>query len=95
MPRSRKVRFAAVALLALLGFATNLADQSFFHTDDGCVVELHCLACRSASVVAGPVVAAAPAVVAPATFEAVTFAQPAAPRTPARAAVPNRGPPAA
>jgi hypothetical protein len=35
----------AATLLALAGFGLALAEDSFFHTDDGCVVETHCAAC--------------------------------------------------
>jgi hypothetical protein len=38
-------RFAAVALLL---FATVLVVDAFIHTDDGCQVETHCVACRLA-----------------------------------------------
>lgn len=33
-----------LALVASLGLA--VAEQSLFHTDDGCTVEIHCVACR-------------------------------------------------
>lgn len=36
----------ALALVASLGLA--LVEETFLHTDDGCVVETHCLACRFA-----------------------------------------------
>jgi hypothetical protein len=35
-----------VAALALLALAVALLAGTFVHTDDGCVVERHCLACR-------------------------------------------------
>jgi hypothetical protein len=37
---------AFVALLALIAFGGALYEESFVHTDDGCVVEVHCVACR-------------------------------------------------
>jgi hypothetical protein len=40
----RTVSVLAAGLLA--AFAVALAEDAFFHTDDGCVVEQHCLACR-------------------------------------------------
>ena len=49
--RSSTFVFAAVLVLLALGLG---AEQSVVHTDDGCAVEIHCLACRSA--VAGPAV---------------------------------------
>ncbi len=43
--RSRSLyAFAVLALAASLGLA--LAEQSLPHTDDGCAVEIHCVACR-------------------------------------------------
>jgi hypothetical protein len=41
----RRQRVWAVLLLALLAF---VSAASFVHTDDGCQVEVHCLACRLA-----------------------------------------------
>jgi hypothetical protein len=38
-------RSVAVAVLALLGLAAGTLDESFVHSDDGCVVETHCHAC--------------------------------------------------
>ena len=43
--RLRK-RLKGTALLALLVFLGAFAEAAFFHTDDGCAVEIHCLACR-------------------------------------------------
>jgi len=34
------------SLLTLLAFGTALAQDAYLHTDDGCAVETHCLACR-------------------------------------------------
>jgi hypothetical protein len=40
-------RTASVLAIALLAaFSVALAEDAFFHTDDGCAVERHCLACR-------------------------------------------------
>jgi hypothetical protein len=50
------------ALLALLGLGL-VAEESFVHTDDGCAVEIHCVACRLA--VAGTAVVAPALDVAP------------------------------
>jgi hypothetical protein len=57
-------RFATV-WIALLGFtATTLALEYLSHTDDGCSVEVHCLACRTSiertAAAAAPVVLPAP-----------------------------------
>jgi hypothetical protein len=38
-------RSVAVAVLALLGLAAGTLEESFVHSDDGCVVETHCHAC--------------------------------------------------
>jgi hypothetical protein len=43
--RSAKA-LGSVALLALMAFGGALYEESFVHTDDGCVVEVHCVACR-------------------------------------------------
>jgi hypothetical protein len=40
-------RTASVLAIALLAaFSIALAEDAFFHTDDGCAVERHCLACQ-------------------------------------------------
>jgi hypothetical protein len=39
-------RFAWVVLALLLCTASAALQESFAHTDDGCEVELHCIACR-------------------------------------------------
>jgi hypothetical protein len=47
--RSRRRRVASLLAIALLSvFGLALAEDAFFHTDDGCQVEVHCLACRLA-----------------------------------------------
>jgi hypothetical protein len=54
--RRRVASLLALALLSVFGLA--LAEDAFFHTDDGCAVELHCLSCRwhqGATVVSAPV----------------------------------------
>jgi hypothetical protein len=43
-------RLVATGWLALLGLsATTVVLEYLPHTDDGCAVEVHCLACRSAA----------------------------------------------
>jgi hypothetical protein len=50
MLRTLRVRWAlASALLLIAAFGAAFA-QDFVHTDDGCEVELHCLACQRALV---------------------------------------------
>ena len=51
-----------VALAALLCVGAALVEESFVHTDDGCSVEIHCLACRLA---AGSTAVVSPAIVLP------------------------------
>jgi hypothetical protein len=47
MPTRRSARtLAFLALLTLVVFGGALYEESFVHTDDGCSVELHCVACR-------------------------------------------------
>ncbi len=41
----RRPVFAVVALALLAGLGAGFVDD-WFHTDDGCVVETHCLACQ-------------------------------------------------
>lgn len=43
-PRTRAFRWVALALLLCAGLV--VAQESLVHTDDGCAVEIHCLACR-------------------------------------------------
>ena len=53
--------FVATALALLSATGVALATETFAHTDDGCVVETHCVACvwhRAATVV--PAVVPAP-----------------------------------
>jgi hypothetical protein len=54
--RRRVSSLLAIALLSVFGLV--LAQDAYFHTDDGCAVELHCLSCRwhqGATVVSAPV----------------------------------------
>jgi hypothetical protein len=47
MRKPRTQRAAAwVTFAALVCLAAALLEESFIHTDDGCAVEIHCLACR-------------------------------------------------
>jgi hypothetical protein len=90
---TRKVAEALVALLALVGFGASLADQAFFHTDDGCQVELHCLACRTASVVVTTDLATGPPTLALAVSDLIVLAPRSQPRSADRVPVAPRGPP--
>ena len=62
--RNRLVRrwWIALAAVVLAALCVGLAEESFAHTDDGCPVETHCLACRLAT---GTVAVLAPAVPVP------------------------------
>jgi hypothetical protein len=55
MPRASRRSLAFGALLLLLSLGAAVAQESFVHTDDGCQVEVHCLACRLAIATAGTV----------------------------------------
>lgn len=57
---SVRVRWAfAASLLLLAGFAVGFVGD-LVHTDDGCQVETHCLACQRALVSVGTAAAPAP-----------------------------------
>lgn len=47
--RPRRSRSVLLALALLAGFGLLLVGESFFHTDDGCPVETHCLTCKWAA----------------------------------------------
>jgi hypothetical protein len=91
MARLRRATLLA-SLLALAGFGLALAEDSFFHTDDGCVVETHCAAClwhygatpvTPQTVSAGPVLDVAEAiVVAPLALRGETSSRASASRGP-------------
>jgi hypothetical protein len=42
-------RHLVLAAMVLAAMCVGLAEESFAHTDDGCPVEIHCLACRLAT----------------------------------------------
>jgi hypothetical protein len=70
MPRlTRRSSLVLVALTLVTGLCALLVVEAYVHTDDGCVVETHCVACLwhrgASSVLVMPVVLpAAPAPVA-------------------------------
>lgn len=82
--------------LALLVFLGAFAEASYVHTDDGCPVELHCLACR---LTLGTLAVAPPPAVSLAVSLVERAAPALAPARPvlesARATVAPRGPPLA
>jgi hypothetical protein len=47
MKHARRRTLVVAGVLALVAsLALAVAEQSLFHTDDGCAVEIHCVACR-------------------------------------------------
>ena len=46
---TRRPLAAFLALALLAGVGVLLVGESFFHTDDGCPVETHCLTCKWAA----------------------------------------------
>ena len=90
----RLLQAAALSALASLGLA--LGTDAFVHTDDGCVVETHCVACvwhHGAVVVPAT---AAPVFTAPATaVGSVARLETPAPADAAPRTAPSRGPPPA
>lgn len=83
----------AVALSALLAFGLAWAEDCFFHTDDGCVVETHCIAClwhHSAKPVAPVIVVVGPPV---RLAEAISIPETVRSQETARGAFASRGPP--
>lgn len=83
------------ARLALLAFLAALLVLSFVHTDDGCVVERHCLACSWALSPADGVQAATSLRPAFGAVGTVVFDATGIPATRAPLASVSRGPPSA
>ena len=48
MKRRSSRAWVLVGFMVLLSMGALIAEESFVHTDDGCAVEVHCLACRLA-----------------------------------------------
>ena len=92
--RAQKTLFL-VATLALLSVGAVLAGESLDHTDDGCAIEIHCLACRMA---AGTTAGLPEVVIAPVGLELAGTVAPL-PMLPAQDVVvvsdQSRGPPLA
>jgi len=86
----------AVAALVLLGLVVATIEESFVHSDDGCVVETHCPACLIRLVTPGVVAVTfslPPRVLA--AVGRITEAPAPAHEAPAPRGVASRGPPAA
>lgn len=96
MRRSGRHRaWAWVALAALVCVSAALLEESFVHTDDGCSVEIHCIACRLA---AGSTAVVSPAIVLPVAVPTTAPLAPeadASPRDASRHESPSRAPPLA
>lgn len=92
MATRNRVGYAAV--LVLLAFAAGLAG-AFVHTDDGCAVERHCGACRTALVNTGTLPAVATVVPAVQPAEGLIPTRHSAALSAPLATDSNRGPPAA
>jgi len=86
---------AWVAVAALLCVSAALVQESFVHTDDGCAVEIHCIACR---LVAGSTAVVSPAIVLPVAVRTTALVTVAADSSLCEAApreAPSRAPPLA
>ena len=44
--RGRARRWTTITVLLLAALAAAELERSFLHQDDGCTVEIHCIACR-------------------------------------------------
>jgi hypothetical protein len=96
--RSRLVRwrFLLIAALVLAAVSLGIAEESFAHTDDGCPVETHCIACRLATGTVAVLAAATPAILRMADCpERLWIETRPAPAPSTAAATPSRAPPLA
>jgi len=60
--RLARPTFVTLAALVLAAMCMGIAEESFAHTDDGCPVETHCIACRLATGTVAVLAAASPAI---------------------------------
>jgi len=84
-----------VAALLLLGLAAGTLQESFVHTDDGCIVETHCNACLLRLGTPGVVTQAFSLPRLVVVLDCVTPALPPSHEEAAIQGVPSRGPPRA
>jgi hypothetical protein len=87
--------WAWIALAVLVCVSAALAEESFVHTDDGCSVEIHCIACRLA---AGSTAVVSPAIVLPVDVQTTALVAAEADSSLCEAAphqAPSRAPPLA
>jgi hypothetical protein len=95
MRASRRRAFTWIALAVLVCVSAALVEESFVHTDDGCSVEIHCLACRLA---VGTAAVTSAAVAIHVDVEATALLAPETVSTPRQAVpreTPSRAPPLA
>jgi hypothetical protein len=91
--RLHRGSWPAIALLVLAALVCVMGADFLPHTDDGCQVETHCLACRTAFSRATPVVLCSPAAIELAAVGSVLPALPAPLSLAEPARVSSRGPP--
>jgi hypothetical protein len=84
-----------VAAWTLVVLAVAFFDNAFRHTDDGCAVETHCLACRTASVPITPGVVTSAVATALKPTATVVVVPVALPRLVVVSVPDTRGPPPA
>ena len=92
---TRRRTWAWIALAVLVCVSAALVEESYVHTDDGCSVEIHCVACRLA---AGNTAVVSPAIVLPVAVRATAPVAAAADSLLSEAApreTPSRAPPLA
>ena len=89
-------RFLLVAALVLAAVCMGVAEESFAHTDDGCPVETHCLACRLATGTIAVLAATTPALLRIADCTERIWAETPQSRSESPVAItPSRAPPPA
>ena len=91
--RFQRGSWPAIALLVLAALVCAMGTDFVPHTDDGCQVETHCVACRTAFSRATPVVLGSPTPVELALLGSVLPTLPAPLSLVEPARVPSRGPP--
>jgi hypothetical protein len=88
-------RRLVLAALVLFGLAVAVVEQTFVHTDDGCILETHCNACLLQLGTHGVTTEVFAPPQAVATLERMAVVLPPALPEAAPRHVPSRGPPAA
>jgi hypothetical protein len=93
--RGRGRILAWAALAAIVCVTAALLEEAFVHTDDGCAVEIHCVACRLAVGTTAVVGAAATAPAVVRTTASVVAETASKPREATPRDAPSRAPPLA